>query len=141
MSSVLVLVCCFLGFISQLLDWYHKEYQPKSMIFLIVFEATIIKVQIIFASSVWYHASELTSACNSVLDQCADVLAFHRMNTNYDRHEYLRANEFYQYVEKKNIGFCVLGVKISFALGLSILTPLFSVVSIVLPVVLRTYYS
>ena len=141
MNSIFVVVCCFLGFSSQLLDWHHNEYQPKSMIFLIVFEAAVIISEIGLAYSVWYHASELTSACNSVLDQCSDVLAFHRRNTNYDRREYLRANEFYQYVEKKNIGFCVLGVKISFALGLSILTPLFSVVSIVLPVVLRTYYS
>ena len=127
------------GSISQILSWHAADYQPKSMVLLIIFEILHCVAQLCLFVSIWSAGSQITAACDGVLDQCSNVLAFIRMSPSFHKStdDYVRAQLFHAYVEKANLSFKVFGIRISFTLAINILGPIISVLSVVLPLVFK----
>ena len=128
------------GTIAQFSSWQAAGYQPSSMAFLLVFEIFTMFCQILSTVAVWSAASQITSACDSILDQCSNVLAFLRMSHSFEAStdEYVRAQLFHSYVEKVNLGYKVFGIRITYALATNVLVPLASVLSVVLPIAFKS---
>ena len=127
------------GIISQILSWHAADYQPKSMVLLLIAEIFHCVAQLFVFVSVWSAGSQITAACDGVVDQCSNVLAFIRMSPSFHKStdEYKRAKLFHAYVKEANLGFKVFGIRISFTLAINILAPLVSVLSVVLPLVFK----
>ena len=127
------------GIISQMWSWHAADYQPKSMVLLLICEIFHCVAQLFVFVSVWSAGSQITAACDGVVDQCSNVLAFIRMSPSFHKStdEYKRAKLFHAYVKEANLGFKVFGIRISFTLAINILAPLVSVLSVVLPLVFK----
>ena len=130
-----------IGIISQFSSWQSAGYQPSSKVYLLVLEVLMLFQQILALVAVWSAASQITSACDGILVQCSNVLAFLRMSPSFEMStgEYKRAQLFDTYVKNTNLGFKVFGVRISYTLATSVLVPLASVLSIVLPIVFKSH--
>ena len=128
-----------IGIISQFSSWQSAGYQPSSIVYLLVQEVLVLVTNILTVVAVWSAASQITSACDGIFDQCSNVLAFIRMSPSYElsTDEYVRAQQFYTYVKEVNLGFKVFRVRISYTLATSVLVPLASVLSIVLPIAFK----
>ena len=129
------------GIISQFSSWRANGYQPSSIVYLLVNEVLNAICQILGVVNIWHSASQITDACDGFLDQCSNVLAFLRMSPSFETStdEYVRAQLFHTYVEKANLGIKVFRVRISYALATSVLVPLASVLSVVLPIVFKSH--
>ena len=55
--------------------------------------------------------------------------------------DYEKAEMFHRYVERAQLGFKAFNIRISFSLGVAILTPILSLLSVFVPVFLRQVYS
>ena len=130
-----------IGIISQFSSWQSAGYQPSSIVYLLVQEVLVLVTNILTVVAVWSAASQITSACDGIFDQCSNVLAFIRMSPSYElsTDEYVRAQQFYTYVKEVNLGFKVFRVRISYTLATTVLVPLASVLSIVLPIVFKSH--
>ena len=130
-----------IGTISQFLSWQAAGYQPFSIVILLVCELLSCIQTIALFINIWSAASQITAACDGVLDQCSSVLAYLHMSPSFQNStdEYLRAQLFHTYVEKANLGFKVFGVRISYALATSIVVPFVSILSVVFPIVFKSH--
>ena len=139
MFYALAFVSLLVGIISQLLSWHAADYQPKSMVLLLIMEILHCIAQLFIFVNMWTAGSQITAACDGVVDQCSNVLAFIRMSPSFHKStdEYKRAKLFHAYVKEANLGFKVFGIRISFTLAINILAPLVSVLSVVLPLVFK----
>ena len=130
-----------IGTISQFLSWQAAGYQPFSIVILLVCELLSCIQTIALVINIWSAASQITAACDGVLDQCSNVLAYLRMSPSFQisTDEYLRAKLFHKYVKEANLGFKVFGVRISYALATSIVVPFVSILSVVFPIVFKSH--
>ena len=130
-----------IGTISQFLSWQAAGYQPFSIVILLVFELLNCVYILAVVINIWSAASQITAACDGVLDQCSNVLAYLRMSPSFQisTDEYLRAKLFHKYVKEANLGFKVFGVRISYALATSIAVPFVSILSVVFPIVFKSH--
>ena len=130
-----------IGTISQFLSWQAAGYQPFSIVFLLVSEILSCVSTLWIVITIWSTASQITAACDGVLDQCSNVLAYLRMSPSFQisTDEYYRAKLFHKYVEKANLGFKVFGIRISYALATSIMVPFISALSVVFPIVFKSH--
>ena len=139
MFNALAFVSQLVGIISQILSFHAADYQPKSMVLLLIMEILHGIAQLFIIVNMWTAGSQITAACDGVVDQCSNVLAFIRMSPSFHKStdEYKRAKLFHAYVKEANLGFKVFGIRISFTLAINILAPLVSVLSVVLPLVFK----
>ena len=130
-----------IGTISQFLSWQAAGYQPFSIVILLVFELLNCVYILAVVINIWSAASQITAACDGVLDQCSNVLAYLRMSPSFQisTDEYLRAQLFHTYVKETNLGFKVFGIRISYALATSIMVPFISILSVVFPIVFKSH--
>ena len=130
-----------IGIISQFSSWQSAGYQPSSIVYLLMQELLMLFTQILSVVAIWSAGSQITSACDGILDQCSNVLAFLRMSPSFkmSTDEYVRARLFHTYVKEANLGFKVFRVRISYTLATTVLVPLASVLSIVLPIVFKSH--
>ena len=139
------LVCASqtIGLVSQWISWRSANYQPTSEVFIILAQLGLGLVVFYMFFASWWKASQVTSACDEILDQCNRTLSLLRMEPNFEEspEDYEKAEMFHRYVERAQLGFKAFNIRISFSLGVAILTPILSLLSVFVPVFLRQVYS